>query len=76
MIKIEDIQTGESYACRFKLEGPGAYESIGVLITRDLDKKLVRLRDTTSLMEFVVPFDNIWDIDYVEWTDTPEESGP
>lgn len=74
MIKIEDITVGESYACRFKLEGPGAYESIGVLMTRDLEQKMVRLKDTVSLMEFVVPFDNIWDIDYVNWIDSKEES--
>jgi hypothetical protein len=24
-------------------------------------------------MEFVVPFDNIWDIDYVNWTEPQEE---
>jgi hypothetical protein len=73
MIKIEDLVAGESYACRFKITGPGAYEGIGVLITRDLDQKLVKLRDTETLMEFVVPFDNIWDIDYVNWTDSQEE---
>lgn len=72
MIKIEDIVSGESYACRFRIVGPGNYEGIGVLLTRDLEQKLVKLRDTQSLMEFVVPFEDIWDIDYVNWTDEAE----
>lgn len=66
MIKIEDMISGESYACRFKHND---YEGIGLLLTRDLEQKLVKLRDTESLLEFIVPFDNIWDIDYVKWTD-------
>jgi hypothetical protein len=70
MIKIEDLKTGESYACRFSHND---YEGIGLLLTRDLEQKLVKLKDTESLMEFVVPFDNIWDIDYVNWTEPQEE---
>lgn len=69
MISIENMTTGESYACRFKHND---YEGIGVLLTRDLEQKLVKLRDTRSLMEFVVPFENIWDIDYVNWSDEAE----
>lgn len=74
MIKIEDVVAGESYACRFKITGPGDYEGIGVLLTRDLDQRLVKLRDTHSLMEFVVPFDDIWDIDYVNWSEDEAQS--
>lgn len=66
MIRIEDITAGESYACRFR---HNEYEGIGLLLTRDLEQKIVKLRDTQSLMEFVVGFDNIWDIDHVKWTD-------
>ena len=36
---------------------------------RDMDNKLVRLKDKESLKEFVISFDDIWDIDTVEWVD-------
>ena len=51
------------------LKGPGMYESLGILIQRDSDKRLVKLQDEKSKKEFVVSFDNIWDVDEVEWTD-------
>lgn len=51
------------------LKGPGLYESIGVLMQRDMDQRLVKLKDDKSSKEFVVSFDNIWDIDEVEWID-------
>ena len=51
------------------LKGPGVYESLGVLIQRDSDKRLVKLQDEKSKKEFVVSFDHIWDVDEVEWTD-------
>lgn len=51
------------------LKGPGMYESIGVLMQRDMDQRLVKLKDDKSSKEFVVSFDNIWDIDEVEWID-------
>lgn len=51
------------------LKGPGLYESIGVLMQRDIDNKLVRLRDDKSGKEFVCSFDEIWDIDEIEWID-------
>jgi len=52
-----------------KLKGPGLYESIGIIMQRDMDNKLVRLKDKESLKEFVISFDDIWDIDTVEWVD-------
>lgn len=66
MIEIEHLVSGQSYACRFR---HGDYEGIGVLLTRDVAQQLVTLRDTHSLMQFVVSFDNIWDIDHVNWSD-------
>lgn len=66
MIEIEHLVSGHSYACRFR---HGDYEGIGVLLTRDVAQQLVTLRDTHSLMQFVVSFDNIWDIDHVNWSD-------
>ena len=91
MMKIEDIQPGKSYGCKFKvttmldtlgrpapnlsdvpLKGPGEYEGFGILQKRDLDNKMVELYDTECRKTFVVDFDNIWDIDDVEYVD-PEQ---
>ena len=47
--------------------GTGMYESVGVLMQRDLDQELVKLRDEKSSKEFVIPFSDIWDVDEVEW---------
>lgn len=49
------------------LAGEGMYEGIGVLMQRDSDQRLVKLQDEKSKKEFVVSFDDIWDIDTVEW---------
>lgn len=51
------------------LKGPGIYESIGILMQRDVEQRLVKLQDEKSRKEFVVSFDDIWDIDTVEWQD-------
>lgn len=51
------------------LAGPGEYEGLGVLMQRDLDSRLVRLQDEKSGKEFVCSFDDIWDVDEVEWTE-------
>lgn len=51
------------------IKGPGEYEGFGVLVKRDLESKHVELYDTTARKNFVVSFDNIWDIDTVEWVD-------
>lgn len=73
MIKIEDVIAGKSYACKFRVPGPGAYEGIGVIVQRDLTNKMVRLVDKDTLMGFAVSFDDIWDVDDVVWTNTPQE---
>lgn len=51
------------------LQGPGVYEGLGVLMQRDTEQRLVRLQDSATQKEFVVSFDDIWDIDTVEWRD-------
>ena len=51
------------------LKGPGVYEGIGILMQRDLEQRLVVLQDEKSRKEFVCGFDDIWDIDTVEWVD-------
>lgn len=54
------------------LKGEGMYEGVGVLSARDINTRLVRLIDEKTEKEFVVSFDDIWDIDVVEWTDPLE----
>lgn len=51
------------------LKGVGTYEGLGILMQRDSDQRLVKLQDEKSKKEFVVGFDDIWDVDEVEWTD-------
>ena len=38
-----------------------------MIIARDVDQQLVKLRDTKSEREFTVSFAHIWDIDTVDW---------
>lgn len=66
MIDIMDITPGEAYACKFRL---GEYESLGILTMRDLAQEMVKLKDTQTNMEFVIPFKDIWDVDTIEWQD-------
>lgn len=54
------------------LKGPGDYEGLGVLTTRDTESRLVKLIDDASRKEFTVSFDDIWDIDVVEWQTSQE----
>lgn len=49
------------------VKGTGTYEGLGVLVQRDLEQRLVLLHDDASRRDFVVSFDDIWDIDTVEW---------
>ena len=51
------------------LAGPGEYESLGVIKVRDVEQELVELEDTKTSRTFVVPWEDIWDIDTVEWQD-------
>ena len=54
------------------LAGEGNYEGFGFLMQRDMDQRLVKLKDDKSNKEFVVSFDDIWDIDTVEFEDEDE----
>ena len=48
----------------------GSYESLGVIVKRDIDSKIVELLDTNNdLQVHHVPFENIWDVDTIEWID-------
>jgi hypothetical protein len=51
------------------LAGVKEYEGIGILMQRDMDQRLVKLQDEKSQKEFVVSFDDIWDVDDIEWND-------
>ena len=54
------------------LKGVGTYEGLGILVSRDMNTRLVELEDEKSKKKFVVSFDDIWDIDTVEWVDADE----
>jgi hypothetical protein len=54
------------------LAGVGMYEGLGILQARDMDQRVVQLKDERSGKEFVVPFDDLWDIDDVEWIEPLE----
>lgn len=54
------------------LAGVKTYEGFGFLMQRDMDQRLVKLKDDKSNKEFVVSFDDIWDIDTVEFADEDE----
>ncbi len=51
------------------LKGPGEYEGFGILQKRDSKSRMVELYDTKARKEFVVSFDDIWDVDEVEYTE-------
>ena len=41
-------------------------------MARDMDQRLVQLKDEKSGKEFVVSFDDIWDVDDVDWVEPLE----
>ena len=51
------------------LKGIGTYEGIGILMQRDVEQRLVKLKDEKSSKEFVVGFDDIWEIDEIDWVE-------
>jgi hypothetical protein len=51
------------------LKGVGTYEGIGILMQRDVEQRLVKLKDEKSSKEFVVGFDDIWEIDEIDWVE-------
>jgi hypothetical protein len=54
------------------LKGVGVYEGIGILLARDTEKRLVELQDEKSKKKFVVSFDDIWDVDDIDWVEPLE----
>ena len=51
------------------IKGLGWYEGFGELMQRDSEKQLVKILDEKSKKEFVVPFEQIWDVDVVEYVE-------
>ena len=66
--KIPGVPTFDSAP----LKGIETYEGLGIIMQRDMEKEVVKLKDHESLYEFVIPFSDIWDIDTVEWSKSPE----
>ena len=54
------------------LAGEGNYEGLGVLLARDTEQRLVELQDEKSKKKFVVSFDDIWDVDTIDWVEPLE----
>lgn len=54
------------------LAGVQEYQGLGILQARDSEQRVVQLKDERSGKEFVVPFDDLWDIDDVEWIEPLE----
>ena len=44
-------------------DAPGLYEGIGVIKIRDIENKQVQVVDEKTGKEFVLSFDDIWDVD-------------
>lgn len=55
------------------VKGVGLYEGLGILAARDMNTRLVKLVDEKTKKEFVVSFDDIWDIDTVEYVNPLEQ---
>lgn len=64
LVNTQNIQPGQTIPGT-----PAIYESIGIIETRDLNKRLIQVRDIKSNRLFVVDWDNAWDIDRVEYRD-------
>lgn len=60
-LDIRTIDTGSAYAAKFTNEAD--QEVIGILVKRDLDKELVELLDTTTGINYIRAFTEIWDVD-------------
>lgn len=62
-ISAQNLQLGQAHPGE-----PGVYESIGVIQVRDLERELVQLQDIETFNQYTVSFDDIWDVDTIEWT--------
>jgi len=60
-----NLQLGESHP-----GAPGEYTGVGVIQVRDTTNRTVQLQDTQTQQTFVVSWDNIRNVDRVEWRNT------
>jgi len=62
--------TGTPLADMVEGARPGVYKGLGVIVMRDSENRLVRVRDVEHAdHEYVVSWENCWDVDEVEWSD-------
>ena len=54
--------------------GPGAYESIGVILVRDRENRRLEVRDLQDATTHVVDYGDAWDIDRAVIIDDDSES--
>jgi len=60
-----DIEPGKSYACKYTdLEGR---ECVAVIVRRDPSAELLIVRDVETEIEFTARYEDVRDIDTVEW---------
>lgn len=62
-VTAQNLQLGQAHPGE-----PGVYESIGIIQVRDLERELVQLQDIETFNQYTVSFDDIWDVDTIEWT--------
>ncbi len=61
-VEQKNLQLGQAHPGT-----PGTYESIGIIQVRDSKREVVQLEDVESHQQFVVDFQDCWDIDRIEW---------
>jgi hypothetical protein len=64
-VDTRNLQVGEKVAGL-----PGEYTGFGVIQVRDVDNRLVEVWDTELEREWTVGWEDCWDVDTVEWTDS------
>lgn len=63
-IELKDLEPGRSYACMYTdLTGP----ALAIIVKRDVENQLVELRDLESNHTVILAWDQVYDIDTVEW---------
>lgn len=66
MIKPQDIQPGNSYACKYTDLTKNA--ALAIILKRDVEHQLLEVRDVDSGHTMTLSWDDVYDIDTVEWT--------
>jgi len=64
-MKPQDIQAGVSYACEYTdLAGQTC---LAIIVKRDPEQELLLIRDVETDMEFTARYEDVSNIDTVEW---------